>query len=82
MKTMWKVYMRPQQEAFEVCAPGANERVHLSVLLTALAPSKVKGVEPASQDKDGDMIPKQHRIAFLNGRHVIALEHTGSLKQE
>ena len=34
--TQWKERMRPQQEAIDVCAPGANEGVQLLVLATDL----------------------------------------------
>ena len=32
--TQWKAHMRPLQAAMEICAPGDEERVHLSVHLT------------------------------------------------
>ena len=49
--TQCKVSLRPQQGATEVCSPGADDRLHLSVLPTAPTSSKVRGVESASQDK-------------------------------
>ena len=72
--------MQPQQVAIRVCAPGAYERVNLLALLTALTKSKVRRIESASQDREGDRTPKQHRIAAWNGGDMHALSHIGSTK--
>lgn len=78
--TQWKVRMRTQEGAIEVLAPGAEERVHLSMLPTAVAPYTVRGVERASQDKEWDMTPKHHRTGTWNGGDMHALGHTASTK--
>ena len=70
--------MRPRQEAFEVCAPGVNERVHLSVLSTVPTSVKVRVVGTVSQYKDGDTAPTQQRIAAWNDGGMHVLGHTGS----
>ena len=59
--------MQPQQGVIEVCAS------HCSQLLL----SKVRGVKPASQDKEADMTPREHRIANWNSGGMHTPVHTG-----
>ena len=51
--TQWKARMRPLQATIEVCAPGDEERVHLSIFPTKLTSSKVSGVEPVPPLQQG-----------------------------
>ena len=53
----WKARMRPLQAAIEVCAPGAEERVRISVLPTTLTSSNVSGVEPVPQRNEAITAP-------------------------
>lgn len=65
--TQWKARMRPQEGAVEVCVPGDNERVHLSVSSVALTCSMVRGLESAPQRSEGDISPKQQQGAAEGG---------------
>lgn len=52
--TEWNARMGPQQRAIAFSSPGNTERVHVSVLLTKLDSSRVRGLEPAPQrDENG-----------------------------
>ena len=68
--------MRPRQGAVEVSVPEAGTRV----LPTALTSYKVRGVESASEDKEGVVTPKQYGIAAWNGEGMYELGHDGSTK--
>ena len=59
--------MRPLQAAIEVCAPGDEERVHLSVLPTTLTSSNVSGVEPVPQRNEELTAPRQLGVAAEAG---------------
>ena len=48
----------------------------------ALTLTKVRKVESVSQDKQVDVIPKQHQFASWNGGYVHALGHTCSTKAD
>ena len=66
--TQWKARMRPLQATVEVCAPGAEERVHLSVLPTTLTSSNVSGVESVPQRNEEITAPRQPGVAFEAGK--------------
>ena len=78
----WKVRMRPQRGTTEVCAPNTYVKMHLSVLPTALTPSKVKGMESVSWDTEGDVAPKQYTTTAWNGGDMLALGRTDSTKAD
>ena len=59
--------MRPLQAAIEVCAPGNEERVHLSVLPTTLTSHNVSGVEPVPQRNEEITAPRQSGVAAETG---------------
>ena len=52
--TLCKVRMRSQPGAIDICAWRADELVHLLVPPLAVISSKVRAVESAPQDNDGD----------------------------
>ena len=65
--TQWKARMRPLQAAIEGCAPGDEERVHLSVPPTTLTSSNVSWVEPLPQRNEEITAPRQLRVAAEAG---------------
>ena len=78
--TQWKVCMRLQHGAIEVCVQGDDGRVNLAVLRTAITLSRVRRVESTYEDKEGDAAPNQHQIGNRNGGHMRALIHSGSTR--
>ena len=78
--TQCKVRIRSQHEVIEVCTQRSDERVHLPMPLPAATLSYVRGVKSASQDKKGDVAPKQHRRAAWNGEDTPELGHSGCTK--
>ena len=78
--TQWKARMRPLQAAIEVCAPGDEERVHLSVLPTTLTSSNVSGVEPVPQRTEEIFAPRQLGVAAEAGGEKHAPRPNGDGK--
>ena len=70
---------RPHQRVIEVCAPGVDRTVSLSVLPSALTSSKTRDVESASHGKGRKVTPGQPSIAIFNGDMRVA-GYTGSTK--
>ena len=73
--TQWKARMRPLQAGVEVCMPGDEERVHLSVLPTMFTSSTVSGVEPVPQRNEEITAPRQPGVAAEAGgeKHALRL---------
>ena len=55
----WKARMRPIQAVIEMCVPGEEERVHLSVFPRTLTSSNVSGAEPVPQRNEEITAPRQ-----------------------
>ena len=72
----WKMSMRPRQRPIEVCALGASERTNPSVLPIALKSCRVRRVESASRDNEGEVTPMRCRTAAWNGGNMCAVSHS------
>ena len=72
--------MRRRQGAIEVLAPVVDDILHLSVLLTAFVPYKVRCVDSTSHDTEWEVAPRDHRISLGNAEGMCALGHTGCTK--
>ena len=70
--TQWKARTRPLQAAIEVCVPGDEETVHLSVFPTTLTSSNVSGVESVPQRNEEITAPRQPGVAAEAGEEKHA----------